>query len=481
MRRALLLLLAVATPLACHNTSADTESPTKNAASAGVTVAAPGTKVAATAAAAADPQAARLPPPAPACEAIPADAYALPPLDTKVVTAALGPIVDASGDMNRFYERLARLVRGEAKDHVRIGVYGDSNMTMDFITGAMRRMFQEKLGDGGHGFVALARPWPWYRHMDVKMELDEKRWRKIATSTNHVRDGEYGMANIAADSSTPGAWSWVATAGDSQPIGKAVSSVDVFYMKRPNGGAFAIKVDGKKVKDVVAASTETTAAFEHLDVPDGPHKIECVVESGDVRMFGASLERATPSIIVDSLGTGALNYEQMRHVTAASRDPMLERRKYDLIVFLIGTNLFAPAYHEKWMSTVIDGMEKAVPGTPILVLSPPDIELHQSDKHSDPRIVKLSRQLADIAGRHHWAFWDFRAAMGGDDSMLRFARKGLANWDLVHLTKGGGAIMGRRLGHALFEGFAGYLKEHPDAGCKAPVAAGDAQQPQAAK
>ena len=48
---------------------------------------------------------------------------------------------------------------------------------------------------------------------------------------------------------------------------------------------FTIKVDGEKASDVTAASTETSAAFEHLDLPDGPHKIEVVVNAGTVRLF----------------------------------------------------------------------------------------------------------------------------------------------------------------------------------------------------
>jgi hypothetical protein len=400
------------------------------------------------------------------CQPIEKSAYDLGPLDTKLVSTPLPPVVDESNDLAPFYERLARLARGKAKDHVRIAVYGDSNMTMDYISGSMRRVLQGKFGDGGHGYVAMARPWGWYHHLDVKQELSESRWTKISTSTDHVRDGHYGFANVATESDKPGAWSWVATADDTQPIGKSVSSVDVFYMKRPQGGSFTIKVDGEKQRDVSSASSEATAAFEHFDMADGPHKIEVVVNSGNVRLFGASMERQTPSVIVDSLGTGALNYEQMMHVSDESRDPMLKRRKYDLVVFLIGTNLFAPAYHEKWMEKDIGAIEAAVPKTPILILSPPDLELHRDDTHTDPRIVSLAKQLEGIAKRHQWGYWNFWQGMGGDMSIIKFAKQGYAAWDLVHLTHDGGFLMGNRFAHALMEGLDGYLKAHPEAGCE---------------
>jgi lysophospholipase L1-like esterase len=400
------------------------------------------------------------------CNAIDKSTYDLPPLDTRLVNTPLPPVVDDAHDLDPFYARLARLVRGKAKDHVRIAVYGDSNMTMDYITGAMRRLLQGKFGDGGHGYIAMARPWAWYLHQDVEQHINDSKWKKISTSTDHVGDGHYGFANVATETTTVGAYSSVGTVDDTHPIGKAVSNIDLFYLRRPQGGTFSVKVDGEKVLSIDASGAEAEATWEHFDMPDGAHKLEVVVDSGNVRLFGAALERTTPSIIVDSLGTGALNYEQMLHVSDASRSPMLKRRKYDLIVFLIGTNLFAPGLHERWMTQDIGWIEDAVPKTPILILSPPDIELHKEDTHSDPRIVALSKQLADIAKRHDWGFWDFRGAMGGDMSMMRFARSGLGAWDLVHLTHDGGALMGERFAHALFDGFDAYVKAHPDAGCE---------------
>jgi lysophospholipase L1-like esterase len=402
----------------------------------------------------------------PACEPIAPSAYDIGPLDPTLAgtEVPLPAIVDGSHDLDAFYARLAELVRGKAKDHVRIAVYGDSNMTMDYITGAMRRLFQAKFGDGGHGYVAMARPWNWYHHMDVVQKLDERAWRRISTSTNHVRDGNYSAANVATETSRAGAWSLVGTSTRG-PIGGKVSSFDVFYLKRPRGGSFAVSIDGEHVRDVDARSGDTTTAFAHFDVPDGPHQLKVTVKRGVVRLFGAALERKPASVIVDSLGTGALNYEQMLHVSDASRRPMLARRHYDLVIFLLGTNLFAPKMHERWMKRVVSDIESAVPGTSILILSPPDLEKHKTDEHTDPRIVTIDAQFADIAARNGWAFWSFWKAMGGDESMIHFAHAGLASWDLVHLGRHGGMLMGDRLAHALVDGFAAYVRAHPDAGC----------------
>lgn len=409
-------------------------------------------------------------PPEPACPALDESLVAPLPMDTKALKTPPPPVVDGEHVLARLYERVAELARGTAADHVRIGVYGDSNMTADYITGEMRRTLAARFGDAGHGWVALSRPWPWYLHQDVRHDVAQRDWRPIATSTNPIGDGHYGFANMASESSTAGATAWVATAPETAPIGKACSHLDVYYLRGPGRGGFSIKVDGKSLRTVSTAAPETEAGFERLDVPDGPHKLECVaVGDGKVRLFGATLEREPADkrygVLVDSLGVGALNFEQMQHVSSRVRVAMLEHRKYDLVVFLLGTNMFAPGLHAKWVHNVLEDFRAALPGTPILILSPPDLVLHAADEHSDPRIVALAKQMKDIAAKEHAAFWDFREAMGGDASIKKFQRLGLAASDYVHLSKDGGAVMGDRLAYAIFADMRGWLAERPRAGC----------------
>jgi hypothetical protein len=409
-------------------------------------------------------------PPAPVCAEMDKALVAPFDLDTAVLKTKPPEIVDENHVLAHFYARVAELARGTAKDHVRIGVYGDSNMTMDYISGQMRRTLAARFGDAGHGYVALSRPWPWYVHQDVRHDIALRDWRQIATSTNQVGDGQYGFANMAAESSTAGATAWAQTASDAAPIGKSVRHFDVYYLKGSARGSFQIKVDGKVERTIDTSATDTEAGFEKIDVDDGGHKLEAVaVGNGKVRLFGTTMEREVApnkfGITVDGLGVGALNFEQMQHVDSKVRIQMLEHRKYDLVVFLLGTNMFAPHLHAKWVDKVLKDFRAALPNTPILILSPPDIVLHGEDEHSDPRIVNLAKQMKDIAAKQNAAFWDFREAMGGDVSIKKFQKMGLAAGDYVHLSKDGGAIMGNRIVYSLFADMQGWLAKNVDAGC----------------
>src|SRR5262249_51486215 len=175
---------------------------------------------------------------------------------------------------------------------------------------------------------------------------------------------------------------------------------------------------------------------EHIELPDGPHKITCTSKSASpVRFLGATLERGEPGtgIVVDSFGVSALNFSQLKYTKADTRKPMYERRSYKLVIFQVGTNTFATDTHKEDAKRVVLEIRSVLPHVAILFMSPPDVMKDWNDPHSDRRIVTVSKQLREIAAETGSAFWDYREAMGGDTSIRTFIRKGLATADKIHL------------------------------------------------
>ena len=390
--------------------------------------------------------------------------------DTRIVRSPIPAIEGDPQTLAPLFEKLARIARG-SNERVRIAVYGDSNMTPDFITGAFRRELQARFGDAGHGFVAAVRPWPWYLHQGVLHGVTkEDTWKVFATSTSHVKDGLYGFANMAGESGEPNARTWVMTAPlsktDATKVGTRASSAEIFYLRRPYGGGFSVLVDGQKTLEVNANARAPEAGFARATFPDGAHRIEAAVRSGhSTRFFGIALERDVPGVIVDSLGTGALNYEQMMHVESNTRRAMLTERNYDLVVFLLGTNMFAPDMHAKWIKGALVDFRAALPSTPLLILSPPDVGKNNKDWNSDPRIAKMATQFREVAKAEHTLYWDFFAAMGGNGAMKNFAKNKIALRDFVHLGPLGGALMGTRFAHEIVREFSAYVEARDVAGC----------------
>ncbi len=389
------------------------------------------------------------------------------------ISPKVPPIVDPGAVLARFYDRVLSLARGTAKEHVRVAVYGDSNLTSDYLTGHLRRELQARFGDAGHGWVALARPWGWYRHENVRHYGTWPLFKQIAVTTDPVYGRRYGLAFIAAESRKPGAAAWVATAERGSPIGRAADRFEVHFLKQPRGGSFDILLDGRLVRTVSTASTDHEPGFELVETTDAAHELRCVIKGdGLVRWFGTTLERApssavTPSIVVDSFGIGAMNFERFSMAEPTLRDAGLRHRSYDLVVVWLGTNAMWPPPNRAWAKDSIRAIHDALPDASVLIVSPPD-SVKPGQRTTDPRIREIVQQLAEVSAESGAAFWDFREAMGGEASYLEFMKRGLASPDRAHLSKEGSSFMGQKLLAALFDGVAQRLEARPDAGCDDP-------------
>ncbi len=384
-----------------------------------------------------------------------------------------GIVDDADRGLEGLYRKLALLMRGRLDDHVRIGFYGDSNMTMDLLSGSMRRTLQKAFGDAGHGYVSVGIPWRHYRHRDVVHGLDKTAWLEWAISTRKVQDGCYGVGGIASESVQRGAKAWVRTAPEGSPIGMSASRVEIHYLRRPGWGSFGVSVDGRRVAQVHTDAAEYGAGVHRLELEDGPHAIELTtLDRRKVRLFGVALERSQPGIVVDSLGIGGVSAHALSLAHPVVTRGSLANRRYDLVLFLLGTNTVNVSTQDEEMAAVIQAHRDALPGISILLMSPPDHVLSFEDPRTDPMTIRVGKQMRGIASRHGAAFWDFWSAMGGEGSMLEFQRRHWNQWDLYHLNERGASHMATRLLHALWGGFATWAKAHPDAGCDTEPGAG---------
>lgn len=172
-------------------------------------------------------------------------------------------------------------------------------------------------------------------------------------------------------------------------------------------------------------------------------------------------------IVVDSLGAGALNFQRFMLTEPVIRKAQLERRKYDVVFVWLGMNSMWLEPNKGWATDTVKTLREALPGVPVVLVAPPDSEKPGSTK-TDPRIVSIVKQLATVAEEQKAAFWDLRAAMGGDGAFLEFMKYGLGATDRVHLSREGNVLLGQRLLAALFEDIRARLAASPAAGCGTP-------------
>jgi len=364
--------------------------------------------------------------------------------------------------MKGFYEALARLVRGRADDHVRIAVFGDSNLTMDFTSGRMRRKLQRRFGDAGHGFVSLSKPWSHYQHMDVRHAAIEG-WVSYVITTKPIGDGLYGLGGIAAENQWQGASTFVQTAVEGAPVGTRASRFDLFYLERPLGGDLELRLDGVSKAVVSTKGSSKALGYYRLQADDGPHRLEVLAASSrSARIFGAVLERDAPGVVVDSFGVGALNTKTLGRHDPALFAAMLKKRRYDLIVFLTGANdVFTMDAVAPTMRRVLALCREALPEVSLLMATPPDRGLKKPFRQT----LDVVAQRRIVAQSEGCALWDQFEAMGGAGSMATYVKKGFAMSDAIHFNERGAAFVADRFVTALLDGLKAYIEASPGAGC----------------
>ncbi len=371
-------------------------------------------------------------------------------LNKRLLAKAPRNLFDPSHVLDHFYEAL---LKGEG---VQIIHYGDSPTTADLITADARSLFQHEFGDGGVGFVLMARPWAWYNHRGI--DMSGSNWKIDVGSTSTVKDGLNGLGAVSFRGE-PGAVSrW--------RVKTAHRSVEIAYLIEPQGGTFAVEADGNPIgtgsSAVSAGEKPFTPGYATFDIPPGTAEIGLKVTSGSVRFYGADFRKGT-GVVYSSLGVNGAN------VTLLSNNfnedhwaAELRHYKPDLIIVNYGTNEsgFPDFVDTTWgheMRKAVARLQRAMPEASILLMSPMDRGAKGINGEIDtiptmPRLVATESKIASDTGV---AFFDTFEAMGGSGTMGRWytSEPRLVGADYIHPMPAGARIVGELLFSALREGF----------------------------
>lgn len=367
-------------------------------------------------------------------------------------------IDDPSGHaLDAFYARLERTKGKEPGAVTRILHYGDSVLTSDYVSGTVRRRLQAELGDAGHGFILVAKAWEWYFHNDVTQGASDG-WRSSRVTGPFTADKMYGIGGVSFVG-RPGASAWYGTA-KGQTYGKNVSRFDVYYMTTPTGGDVELAVDGRAER-FSTKGEEKVSRIQSFTVPDGEARLSLKVLSGAPRLFGVALERDVPGVVYDALGAnggrgdllGAMDGEHWREQMAL-RDPAL-------VILHYGTNessggMVKRETYEAALRALVDKVKAAAPRASVLVVAP--LDRAEKDERTGAlrtkpvikRLVECQKKVAAEAGV---GFWNLYEAMGGEDSMAAWVKRGLGGSDLTHPSPRGAEVLGGLLSDALLAGF----------------------------
>lgn len=378
---------------------------------------------------------------------------------------APGSIEDPSGRaLDHFFEALSRTASGAPGAITRIAHYGDSYIVGDQITHTIRRLYQQRYGDAGPGFVLAGRPWEWYRREGVRQGASAG-WDAYRSSSGGPADGYFGYGGATFVTKQPRRRIWFETTETAEGPARA-SSIDLHYLAQPGGGDIQVLVDGEHHLTISTAGDDAHSAFLRLDVPDGHHEFVLETDGGAVRLFGVALERSGPGVVYDALGINGACATVLNRINAQHMAQQLGHRRVDLVIVAYGANESnrpdLVANYSDRLQPILQQIRQASRGASCLVVSPLDRgeRLADGSVRSNPnvaRIVAAQREAAAAAG---CAYFNTYEAMGGDNAMMRWARAGLASSDLTHPTPEGAELIGRGLFEALERAFATYRDAH---------------------
>jgi lysophospholipase L1-like esterase len=391
-------------------------------------------------------------------------------LDAAALAKTKGSIAveDETGHaLDSFYASIAKTRAKQPGAITRIMHYGDSLITSDYVSGAIRRKMQADLGDSGHGFILVANPWEWYFHNDVTHGAGDG-WSSSRITGPTTKDGMYGLGGVTF-SGSPGASAFFGTS-DKGTYGKKVSRFDVYYLETPNGGEVEAKIGATTERfSTKGAGDDKVSRIKSFTVPDGEAKLTLRVVAGNPRIFGVALERDQPGIVYDALGANGARVELLGSINGAHLAEQMKLRKPALIVLQYGTNESeAPglaANYEKTLSNVVSMIKAAAPNASILIAAPLDRAetAEGGGLRTKPIIKKLVAAQRNVAKETGVAFWNTFEAMGGEGSMAKWAKSGLGGGDLTHPSPQGAEALGDLLFKSLTTGFDAWQSRHPAA------------------
>lgn len=359
----------------------------------------------------------------------------------------------------KFYHALEDLRAGRDTDgKVRVLVYGGSHTDADIYPHYVRTYLQERFGDGGHGFVHVARPWRWYRHVDYRVE-GAKHWITEHAQRRKGRDdGYYGLMGCSLAAKTKRAF------GKVVPRGGAVGSeYEIYFLRQPKGGSFEVLADGKSQATVRTRADDPGPGYHRFTLPEGQHEIEVKLQgNGEVRLFGMTIEREQPGVVVDTLGIGGTRAANMLRWDRDTWADNVTHRDPDLVMMFYGTNEATDedqpiSAYEADLRAVLERLQEAAPHASCLIMGPGDFPRRNDDGTFATRqrvdaIIDVQRRVSADMG---CGFWDTKAFMGGDLSMPLWAaaQPPMAKQDHIHFTKRGYVRIGMGLVDAMMMGF----------------------------
>lgn len=397
------------------------------------------------------------------------DAFGNPPAPAYPYSAypngyQLGKFVplENEGALETFHEQIERLATGRDEDRkVRILVYGASHTQGDVYTSYLRYYLQGRFGNGGTGFVPLAKLNDWHRLLSTTIE--QKGFKLEHSNRNLPAHGHLGLLGAASTGYARNATVRAIPKNNTDPY-LAATDYEVSYGADRHAGDLILLVNDVPRIQLPAKAERTEDRYFRFKMAPGWHHVEVrPAGNGPARVYGVTVERSEPGIVVDTLGIGGARVSNLLSWNEEAWAAQVKHRDPALYVLAFGTNEATESseregrsdYRTK-LTAVMDRFEAALPGVSCLLVGPFDFPVETPNGYVPrTRLAEIIATQREVARERGCAFWDGFAFMGGEGSMHQWvtAQPPLASPDHIHLNNRGYVRMGMGLADALMRAY----------------------------
>lgn len=380
-----------------------------------------------------------------------------------IVDTLLDPTVSIQGYgyLQRFYAKLNNIEKNAGAGKARVAYFGDSMNDGDFIVQDVRNLFQEEYGGYGVGFVAItsksatSRGSVYHRHSDNWITQSF-----ISSKRPSVPFGVDGQVFIGSNSGSY----WVSYTAGNIATSSSLYTPTLFYGYSNNSnGVVDVKLNnGVNQRNQLTPKNALNTMYLGENYARSVHATFSNIQN--IPIYGFDFA-STTGVHVDNFslrGNSGLTLGGFNTSLMNAFDKVLN---YDLIILHFGTNVLNYGssdytFYERGMTAVINKLRLCFPNADILVISTADKGTKVNMQMvTDPAVVPLVKAQKRFSRDAGTGFIDLYNLMGGNNSMVDWVNKQLANKDYTHFNVKGSKEIGTLLYQEIHRGYDKYKSQ----------------------
>lgn len=341
---------------------------------------------------------------------------------------------------------------------VRILHYGDSQLECDRMTGDLREHFQAQFGGGGVGMVPAVQPIATYTLGQSASPL-LNHYCAYGSPEFHAGHWRYGpMASMSrVDGSA--SFSFTTRGEDKFPHCQQFQKVSVAIK---GSGTIRVRTADSTYLlttkiDADSALRVFTATLRHKT------KRATITVNGNMDIYGIMLDGKN-GVAMDNIPMRGCSGTMFTSIDRKSFAPFFKQQNIGLIILQYGGNSVPYLKGGKSIGTYADQIREQIalfrrvaPKAKILFIGPSDMATSIGGRmQTYPQMSEIIDSLRTAVNSEGAAYWDMQGAMGGNGSMVRWAksRPALAGSDYIHFTPRGA----EQISQILYDTFLLYYK-----------------------